>query len=69
MFVNFVALHIYYMLRKIVKEKGLSGKYSTRDAIRVLTRQRIVRLDNQWRLGDATKKDRKLLEILAGPIT
>lgn len=69
MFVNFIALHIFYMIRKRIVEKELTTKLSTRDAIRVLARQRIVRLDNEWKNAEASSKDRALLEALGVPIT
>ncbi len=69
MFVNFIALHIFYMLRRRIVEKGLTSKMSTREAIRILCRQRIVRLDNEWKKAEASSKDRAQLEALGIPVT
>lgn len=69
MFVNFIALHIFYMLRKRTVEKDLTSKMSTREAIRILCRQRIVRLDNEWQKTEASSKDKAQLEALGVPIT
>lgn len=69
MFINFVALHIFYMLRRRIVENKLTDKLSTREAIRVLCRQRIVRLDDKWKLAEASGKDRAQLEALGIPIT
>lgn len=69
MFVNFIALHIFYMLRKRIVESGLTSKMSTREAIRILCRQRIVRLDKEWKKAEASAKDKAQLEALGVPIT
>lgn len=37
---------------------------STREAIRVLCRQRIVRLNDEWRIAEASSKDKAQLEAL-----
>lgn len=69
MFINFVALHIFYLLRRHIVDNKLTDKLSTREAIRVLCRQRIVRLDDKWKLAEASSKDRAQLEALGIPIT
>lgn len=69
MFVNFIALHIFYMLRKRIVESGLTSKMSTREAVRILCRQRIVRLDKEWKKAEASAKDKAQLEALGVPIT
>lgn len=69
MFVNFIALHIFYMLRRKLTESKLSDKLSAREAIRILCRQRIVRLDDDWRLAEASSKDKAQLEALGVPVT
>lgn len=47
MFVNFIALNIFYMLRRHIVGNKLTDKLSTRESIRILCRQRIVRLDDK----------------------
>lgn len=69
MFVNFIALHIFYMLRKQIVGNNLTSKMSTREAIRILCRQRIVRLDKEWTKAEASSKDKALLEALGVSIT
>ena len=69
MFINFIALHIFYMIRKRIVENDLCKKMSTREAIRILCRQRIVRLDDNWKLAEASKKDKAQLQALGIPIT
>lgn len=69
MFVNFIALHIFYMVRKQIVENNLTSKMSTREAIRILCRQRIVRLDNEWKKAEASAKDKAILEALGVSIT
>lgn len=69
MFINFVALHIFYMIRRRLVQSNMTGKMSTREAIRILCRQRIVRLNDEWRLAEASSKDKAQLESLGVPIT
>ena len=69
MFINFIALHIFYMIRRQIVQAGLSDKLSTREAIRILCRQRIVRIDDKWKLAEASKKDREQLVALGIPVT
>lgn len=69
MFINFIALHIFYMIRRRLSESDLVRKMSTREAIRVLCRQRIVRINDEWRIAEASSKDRTQLEALGVPIT
>ena len=69
MFINFIALHIFYMIRRRLVESDLTKKMSTREAIRILCRQRIVRLDDEWRMAEASTKDKAQLEALGVPVT
>lgn len=69
MFINFIALHIFYMIRRRLVESNLTEKMSTREAIRVLCRQRIVRVNDEWRLAEASSKDMARLEALGVPVT
>lgn len=69
MFINFIALHIFYMIRRQLSQSGLAGKMSTREAISVLCRQRIVRLNDEWRIAEASSKDKAQLEALGVLIT
>ena len=69
MFINFIALHIFYMIRRRLSQSNLARKMSTREAIRVLCRQRIVRLNDQWRIAEASTKDKAQMEALGVPIT
>lgn len=64
MFVNFISLHIFYMQRKRIVESGLISKMSTREAIRILYRHRIARLDRKWKKAEASAKDKALPETL-----
>lgn len=69
MFVNFIALHIFYRIRRKIVEANLTDNLSTREAIRILCRQRIVKLDAEWRKAEASSKDKAQLEALGVPIT
>ena len=67
-FINFIAPHIFYMIRRRLVDCGLTKKLSTREAIRILCRPRIVRLNDEWRMADASTKDKAQLEALGVPI-
>ena len=69
MFINFIALHIFHMIRRRLVESNLTEKMSTREAIRILCRQRIARVNDEWRLAEASSKDKAQLEALGVPIT
>lgn len=69
MFINFIALHIFYMIRRRLSSSDLTKKMSTREAIRILCRQRIVRLNDEWRIAEVSSKDKAQLEALGVPIT
>lgn len=69
MFINFIALHIFYMIRRKIAESNLTGKLCAREAIRILCRQRIVRLDDAWRIAEVSSKDKAQLEALGIPVT
>ena len=69
MFINFIALHIFYMIRRRLAESGLTKKMSTREAIRILCRQRIVRLNDEWRMAEASRKDKAQLLALGVTVT
>lgn len=69
MFINFIALHIFYMIRRRLSGSDLTKKMSTREAIRILCRQRIVRLNDEWRIAEASSKDKAQLEALGVSIT
>ena len=69
MFINFIALHIFYMIRRRLVDSDLTKKLSTREAIRILCRQRIVRLNDEWRMAEASSRDKVQLEALGVPIT
>ncbi len=57
------------MIRRKIAESNMTDKLSVREAIRILCRQRIVRLDNAWRMAEASGKDKAQLEALGVPVT
>ena len=69
MFINFIALHIFYMIRRRLVESKLTDKMSTREAIRILCRQRIGRINDQWKIAEASTKDKAQLQALGVPVT
>ncbi len=68
MFINFIALHIFCMIRRRLVEAGLADKLSTREAIYVLCRHRIVQIDGRWVLAQPLRWDRAQLEALGVPV-
>lgn len=68
--VNYIIpLHIFYMIRRKLAESNLTDKISAREAIRGLCRQLIVRLNDEWRIAQASGKDKTQAEALGIHVT
>lgn len=65
MFVNFLALLLYYKVYNALLSKGLLSKYSPRDVVMHLSRVMKVHIDGKWRQAELPKKSRNLIEKLA----
>ncbi len=62
MFVNFVALMMYYRVYGLLLENGLLRRYSPGDVMLGLSRVFKLRIGNGWVLSEVPKKPRVMLE-------
>jgi hypothetical protein len=64
MFVNFVAMLMYYRVYTELVSKKLLRKYSPQDVIIHLSRIEKLRIDGQWALSEIPKTSRDVVEKL-----
>lgn len=64
MFVNFLALVLYYRLYTRLVRAGLLKRYSVKDAIIHLSRIMQVKIFDRWEYSEIPKTSRKLLQCL-----
>lgn len=64
MFINFIALQIYYKIYAKLIEKNLLSKYSPMDVIIGLKRVFKLKVSNEYLLGEIPKKSREIIERL-----
>lgn len=64
MFINYIALHWYYILLNKLREAKLNNKFSPMDLIKFLKEVKKVRIDNKWFDAEVTTKNRDLINKL-----
>lgn len=69
MFINYIVLHWYYRILKLLKEQKLNNLYSPMDLIDFLKEIKKVKIENLWVNSEITKKTSDLLEKINIPIT
>lgn len=69
MFVNFLAVRMYYKLMKMLREKELLKKYSPMDIIKIASQIHKIKIHNAWLTNEVTKKDIALLSNFSLHIT
>lgn len=69
MFINYIALHWYYKILKLLKEYNLNNTYSPMDLIDFLKEIKKVKIDKMWVNSEITKKTSELLKKINLPIT
>jgi transposase len=69
MFINFIALQWYYHICQMIRSKELLKKFSPLDFLLHLTQIKKIKINNQWRLAEVTKKTKTFLEKLDIHIT
>ncbi len=62
MFVNFIALLLYYKIYGLLVYKDCLSKYSPRDVILHLSRVFHVKIGDNWIVSEISKKTRLLIE-------
>lgn len=68
MFVNFIALLLYYKLYNILLSKNMLSRYSPKDIVLHLSRVFKIRLGKDWLLSEVPKKSRIVIEKLGANI-
>ena len=69
MFVNLVAMQWYYDIRCRLVESKMIAKVSPMAMVRQLARERVVRVNDQWRTAEITKKEMQMVEAIGVHIT
>lgn len=64
MFVNFMALLLYYKLYNILLSKNMLSKYSPKDIVLHLSRVFKIKVGKDWMLSEVPKKSRIVIEKL-----
>jgi len=64
MFVNFLALVLYYRIYRNLSKTGVLKKYSIKDVIVHLSRMYKLKISGRWVLSEIPKTSRKLIEQL-----
>jgi len=69
MFINYIALLLYYRTLHLLREKKLSKKYSPADILFYLSRIKMLYVHKKWTVSEIPKKTNTLLELLGLQIT
>ena len=69
MFVNYIALHWYYSIYKLLSQHNLNKKYSPADFLQMLKEIRKVNIQNKWYNAEVIKRTTDLMEKIGLPIT
>ena len=69
MFINFVAILLYYKIYNLLVDKKALNKYSIKDVLLYLERVHKLKIDNTWITSEIPKKTANLLEKLEIHIT
>ena len=69
MFVNFLAMMLYYRLYNELVGRDLPSKYSPKDVLEHLARVQKLKIGDEWVTTEIPKKSRAVIEKLKIPIT
>lgn len=69
MFINYLALHWYYILLNKLKKTGLNNKFSPMDLVKFLKEVKKVKLDGKWLDAEVTAKNSEVINKINTPIT
>jgi len=64
MFINFLAVRMYYKLMNIMREKEILSKYSPDDIINILKHIHKIKIKDTWLTSEITKKTEYILELI-----
>lgn len=69
MFINFLAMRLYYALYKNLKSHNLIARYSPNDILTMVEAIKMIKINNKFRLAEIPSKVEALLKKLNLPIT
>jgi len=69
MFVNFIAIVLYYRLIRMLTEKKLLKNYTPKDVLLHLSRINKLKINNEWTTSEIPKKAKLIIEKIDMPIT
>jgi transposase len=69
MFINYIALLLYYRTLHLLRETKLSKKYSPADILLFLSRIKMLYVHKKWTVSEIPKKTQSILKLLNIPIT
>jgi transposase len=69
MFVNYIALHWYYKVYKLLFDNDLLKKYAVMDFFKMIGEIRIVKINNEWHKAETIRKTLDLMDKLNIHIT
>jgi transposase len=68
LFVNFIAMMLYYRIYNLLVSHKMLRKYSPMDVIEHLSRVQMLRVDSRWIMTELPKKTREIIAQLEIPI-
>ena len=68
-FINHIAIMLYYNMFNIIREHGMSSNLSPRDLISRLTRINKIKINGEWYSAEINSKTQDILRKLKKPIT
>lgn len=69
MFINFIALQWYYNICALIRSKELLKKYSPMDFLLFLSQIRKIKINNEWKLAEITRKTSSFIDKIGIHIT
>ena len=69
MFINYIALHWYYVLLNKLKSSELNNKFSPTDLVKFLKEVKKVKVNDKWYEAEVTAKTTEIINKLNIPIT
>ena len=68
LFVNFIAMMLYYRIYNLLVSHKMLRKYSPMDVIEHLSRVQMLRVDSRWIMTEIPKKTREIIAQLEIPV-
>ena len=68
LFVNFIAMMLYYRIYNMLVSHGMLKKYSPVDVLEHLSRVQMLKVDGRWIMTEIPKKTREIIAQLEIPI-